>query len=1043
MCADSKLDGAVVRRTRQGLRAQIVRGCIFSLLMIFQQCACNLPLRAQGKLLESYHHTLWNSGDGLGTVKNVQQASDGYVWLTTSRGVFRFDGVRFQSVDEATNGAASNRDLDSVFVAPSGNIWFTTRAAGMLLWKNSTLTTYPDRRCTPSLQTDGVVEDQDGSLWLQARTGLAHLHGTTCDLIGKEQGYPGGFAAAITMDHRGTLWVETKSGGLLYLPPHETTLRRANYDTRPTVTFVFMHEAPDGSIWLADETGLRRVTEKGGRPGLMRVNAKPISSRTEFGNFTFTSDGTLWAGTPRGLSRFVDLDGWPSYEPLDENNAESFTTKQGLSSDGIWSVLVDRESNIWVGSNGGLDQLRRSPLTALTLPPAQEAQIGVASGDSGSLWIGSRTMPLTHVTADGKFTAFPHIRLLTSVRRDRKGTIWAGGRGEARLWRLVGDHFEVVHYPGEYEAGVSSLALDRNGELWLLIFGGATYHLRQGVWSNEAATLGRKPGVLGAMTGDGSGNVWIAFSNKLVRWNGTTYDRFSFPEGTLNISVRTLFVRDDRVWIGGEGGVVLFHQGQFHLMHWKSPDLPGRVTGIVETESGDLWMNGYSGVSHVPTGELSRWLGDFSYPVSGDHLDALDGLPGLAGDRTPEPSLIESQEGRLLFATTKSVAWLDPTMLRRLRNRIVPPVEIVSVAANGRVYRNTKGLRLPARTENLEIDFTALSLAMPERVFFRYKMDGVDQSWQDSGTRRQAFYTKLPPGQYRFQVTARNNDGVWNETGAILDFSITPAFYQTLWFRSLCVAAFLALLVELYRLRLRQVAKQFNMRLEERVSERTRIARELHDTLLQSFQGVLLKFHAVMYMFPDRPVEAQKTLETVIEQARQAITEGRDAVQGLRSSTLVSSDIAQAISTFGEELAAGHNEQDSPNFRVLVEGAPRDLAPFMRDEIYRITGEALRNAFRHAQALRIEVEIRYDQRQFRLRVRDNGKGIDPAVLNGRGRPGHYGLPGMDERAKQCGGKLAIWSELNSGTEAELSIPATIAYAKSSVVRRRMFWGRSA
>ena len=232
------------------------------------------------------------------------------------------------------------------------------------------------------------------------------------------------------------------------------------------------------------------------------------------------------------------------------------------------------------------------------------------------------------------------------------------------------------------------------------------------------------------------------------------------------------------------------------------------------------------------------------------------------------------------------------------------------------------------------------------------------------------------------------------------------------------------------------------MRMEERVNERTRIARDFHDTLLQSFQGVLLKFHAVTYQLHDRP-EAEKTLQNVIEQARQAIVEGRDAVQGLRSSTLATSDIALAISTFGEELTADQTGQNSPDFRVLVEGVPRDLAPLLRDEVYRITGEALRNAFRHAHAQRIEVEIRYDQRQLRLRVRDNGKGIDAAVLNGGGRPGHYGLPGMHERAKLMGGKLAVWSELNSGTEAELTIPASIAYAKSSAARRSMFWGKSA
>ena len=296
---------------------------------------------------------------------------------------------------------------------------------------------------------------------------------------------------------------------------------------------------------------------------------------------------------------------------------------------------------------------------------------------------------------------------------------------------------------------------------------------------------------------------------------------------------------------------------------------------------------------------------------------------------------------------------------------------------------------------------------------------------------RQAYYGNVPPGAYRFRVSACNNSGVWNEAGTFLDFAIAPAYYQTTWFRLSCAAVFLALLAALYQLRMRQVARQFNMRLEERVGERTRIARELHDTLLQSFQGVLMKFYAVTHLIPNRPAEAQKTLESVIEQARRAISEGRDAVLGLRSSALGANDLALAISALAEELAAQPSSdqaaKNAPEFRVQVEGAPRDLAPLVRDEVHRIASEALRNAFRHAQAGRIEVEIRYDQRQLRLLVRDNGKGIDPKIISGGGRAGHYGLPGMRERAKLAGGKLALWSELDTGTEAELTIPASVAY----------------
>jgi signal transduction histidine kinase len=230
-----------------------------------------------------------------------------------------------------------------------------------------------------------------------------------------------------------------------------------------------------------------------------------------------------------------------------------------------------------------------------------------------------------------------------------------------------------------------------------------------------------------------------------------------------------------------------------------------------------------------------------------------------------------------------------------------------------------------------------------------------------------------------------------------------------------------------YRYRLYQISKQFNIRLKERVNERERIARDLHDTLLQSFHGLLLRFQAATNLLPERPAEAQKTLASAIDQAAQAITEGRDAVQGLRSSTIVTNDLARTISTLGEELATSETNQNPAVFRVEVEGAPRNLHPILRDEVYRIAGEAVRNAFRHAQAQRIEVEIRYDERQLRLRIRDDGKGIDPKLLNEDGRAGHCGLRGMRERAKLMRGKLAVWSELDSGTEVELSIPASRAY----------------
>jgi signal transduction histidine kinase len=412
-------------------------------------------------------------------------------------------------------------------------------------------------------------------------------------------------------------------------------------------------------------------------------------------------------------------------------------------------------------------------------------------------------------------------------------------------------------------------------------------------------------------------------------------------------------------------------------------------------------------------------------------FDVSDGV----GSHSYSPEVhgvTKSADGKIWFVAFHGLSVIDP---RRLHfNQIKPPVHIEQVIADRKTYEAAHGLRLPPRVRDLKIDFTALSFVAPERVRFRYKLEGYDQDWQEAGARREAFYTNLPPRNYRFRVVACNNSGVWNEEGALLDFSIDPAYYQTTWFPVLCGAMFLALLWAAYQLRIRQLARQFNKTSAARVSERLRIARELHDTLLQSFQGLLLRFQSAAKLLPERPDEARQRLDNAIQQAAEAITEGRDAVQGLRSSAFETNDLANAIATIAEELKKDSAAGESPVIDLEVEGAPRGLNPVVRDEAYRIAGEALRNAFRHAQARRITMEIRYDKRQFRLGVRDDGKGIDKDPMQ-RQPSGHFGLAGMRERAETVGGRLEVWSKLNSGTEIELIIPASRAYNKPT----RRFW----
>jgi signal transduction histidine kinase len=329
---------------------------------------------------------------------------------------------------------------------------------------------------------------------------------------------------------------------------------------------------------------------------------------------------------------------------------------------------------------------------------------------------------------------------------------------------------------------------------------------------------------------------------------------------------------------------------------------------------------------------------------------------------------------------------------------------------------------LPKRTDSLQIDYAALSLSVPQRIRYRYKLEGLDRDWQDPGQRREAIYTNLDPGQYRFRVIAANDDGVWNEVGATLDFDIAPAFTQTYWFIALCALTAGTLLFVAYFLRMRNVAARIKGRLEERISERERIARELHDTLLQGVQGVILRFQAAMDRIPEHE-PARQALAKALDRADDVLVEGRDRVNDLRSTAAPAVDLPTVVEQAGEEFARDYPAQ----FRMTVTGTPRALHPVVRDEVYAIVREALANAFRHAQASHIEVEIVYDRRELRLHVRDDGRGIDGTILAAGGRREHWGLIGMRERARQIRAHFQLWSRPGAGAEIELRIPAVLAY----------------
>jgi signal transduction histidine kinase len=538
--------------------------------------------------------------------------------------------------------------------------------------------------------------------------------------------------------------------------------------------------------------------------------------------------------------------------------------------------------------------------------------------------------------------------------------------------------------------------------------------IRQSFASQDAAL---------ALATDPRGGIWIA-GDKLRYLDDsreTTLSAFGPRYGYIrNIAVDG----DDFVWFAATNGLVGVRAGQLQAMT-TSNGLPcNSINTLIFDNHRSLWLYAQSGLIKIDHSELERWWRQPDVQVKTTVFDALDGFQG--GPSSFRPAAAKSSDGRLWFVNGNVVQTINPDHV--YLNELPPPVHIEQVIADAKNYSPENSMRLAKLCRNIEVKYTALSFVEPQRVRFRYKLDGYDTDWQEAGTRRSAFYTNLRPGTYKFLVTASNNSGVWNQQGAALTLVVPPAWYQTTWIRLLALLLLGLLTYAFYLLRMRQYAAAMKERFNERLDERVRIARELHDTLLQSFHGLMFQFQAARNLLPRRPESAMEALDEAILTTEKAIAEGRDAIQDLRPELIAQHDLAELLTATGQELTGTQVRNGRhPSFRVIVEGKPWRLPLTVQEEIYRIGREAIRNAFSHAVAHRIEVELRYDERELRLRVRDDGEGIDSEVLEASGRPGHWGLPGIRERAQRIGSRLDFWTEAGAGTEVELRVPAAMAY----------------
>jgi signal transduction histidine kinase/ligand-binding sensor domain-containing protein len=969
------------------------------------------------------YRTAWTAKDGAPTgIESLAQTSDGYLWIAAAAGLFRFDGVRFERVDSLRGQRLPSSNVMTLFAPRAGGLWVGYRFGGASFIEDGRITSYGEPEGLVSGSVTHFAQDDAGIVWATTARGLKRFDGRGWQDVAETLNLSSEYVKVLHAARDGTLWIVIGHAVMALRRGQSVFEATAIHTSDAELDFV---EAPDGTLWLTDASfGAHVVYVPDGAPPVQQGWIDLHAARREpmWGRL-IDRDGALWMAAPNGIHRLPDVRRLLEPDPAPPGPShDTFAAVDGLTAPLAAAFLEDREGNVWIGTTSGLNRFRESRLTRAELPRSADG-FAIVAADDGALLVGvdlddDDSMFRIDGTSAGEPIRGP--RRINCAYRADDGVVWLGGHG--MLWHSSGSRWIPMSLPVDRANAdfypVQAIARDRSGVLWVSVVRGGVFRLADDTWTR----VDDPP--LSLAAGAADGRVWLGYPKNRLAVREADSDavrEFSAAEGLDLGNIMSILPRPRETWVGGELGLARFDGQRFHAVTRRGGRQLPSVSGIVATADGDLWLNTSEGAMRIAAGEVQRLSVDPRSPVRYTLLDFRDGMPGTPTSIRPLPSIAAGTDGRVWFATTTGIVWIDPQ--RQTHNTLPPNVEVQAVVADGTRYEPAAGLRLPIRTRDLQVSYTASSLSIPERVRFRYRL-GAAEPWQDAGNRRVAYFTNLTPGDYTFRVAAANEDGVWNETGAAIAFTIPPAFYQTRWFYASCVLAALALLTASYRVRVRQVAAQVRGRLEARLAERERIARDLHDTLLQGMQGLIWRFQAATDRIP--PGEpARQLMEQSLDRADKLLEESRDKVKDLRPAARDVADLAQALATEGEQFAKLH----SAKFRVSVQGAARELHPIVREEGLLIGREALANAFRHAGAADIEAEVTYGDGALHVRIRDDGRGISAAVLDAGGKPGHFGLLGMRERAKKLGAHLEVWSKPGAGTEIDLRVPAEVAYRR--------------
>ncbi len=981
-----------------------------SLMVIFAAVilAGALPAVDSAGQTPLYKRHEWGADQGFpgGPVRAIAQTADGYLWIGSDKGLFRFDGFEFAAFSPANRIDAPAGAIEALTTDSAGSLWILDRHLTLWRYANGKFETVPGKSMPGDNRVTAICRSNTGQLLLlQPSRGVMQYGAGGLSTVLITSAVPNFLVISMAQTVDGIIWLGTRDAGLFaFGPDHKLTSIEASRDWKINTLLPVGND----KLWVGTDNG--RAIWNGTAltvNGFARnIGAGPV--------FAMLQDhrSNIWISSTRDLVS------------VDRAGAALWKQARDVSASTIHAIFEDREANIWLGTDGGLTRLRESPFssTQSAAASAPDRSSPVYVDEQGRAWSSGEDDHLMWEKAGQR----EHVRaagldkdVVLSIDGGHDA-VWVGRRrGGLTQLRREGGSFRATtytHRQGLAQDSVYSVFQSLDGSVWAGTLTAGVSRLRNGRFTTYTTAHGLASDTINTIAETTDGAMWFGTPKGLSEFSSEGWRNYAGREGLPPGGVTCIFAdQTGTIWIGTPRGLGFLRSGHFQSTWDPRGVLQGEILGIAEDRSHWLWITTTSHVVRVNGGSLlsgSLKAGDF------EEFGPADGLAGTAGVNRSR-SIVCDAAGRIWVSTNRGISVVNPAWLNVTPRPVLAHIQ--GVSADNNVLGADDAITIPANRKRITIRYVGLSLADPERVKLRYKLDAFDRDWTDAQSAREAVYTNLGPGSYDFHVKANEAYGTWDSPEAMVRLQVEAAFWQAWWFRLSMGLAALLLARLVYETRLKQVSNRLKLRYEERLAERTRIAQELHDTLLQGFLSASMQLHVAQgRLGSDSP--AMPPLQRAIELIDQAGREGRTTLRGLRSSQGDLPDLEKVFSCLPLELGSS----DTMAFRVIVVGPQRTLKPELRDEVYRIGREAVLNAFRHSQGKHVEMELDYSEGKFQLVVRDDGTGIDEHLLES-GLDGHWGLTGMRERAQTIGGHLSFWSSAAAGTEVVLAIPAHIAY----------------